>query len=307
MAVVILVLTAASYGLYIWMDREVKTLDQGARQKLGGAYISLPLGLTHYELTGPAGGPVVVLVHGATVPFWGWDRQVPALTGAGFRVLRYDHFGRGFSDRPRVKYDRSLYVSQLDQLLTALKIKGPVDLVGLSMGGPIAGMFTVRRPGLVRRLALIAPMVDGSAGGAKIKLLQPPVIGEFLARTVAVPSIVKRAESLMSKDEAGRKALSLFREQTLYQGFERSMLSLFRGDMFSHDFLKAYAKLQKMDLPVMVVWGTKDTDISPESIESLRRVVPKVRFEVLENRGHGLVSEAADEVNQRLLDFFMSE
>jgi len=47
-----------------------------------------------------ARGPAVALVHGFSVPYYVWDPTAPELARAGFRVLRYDLYGRGYSDRP---------------------------------------------------------------------------------------------------------------------------------------------------------------------------------------------------------------
>ena len=68
--------------------------------------------------------PIVVLIHGGTIPSFVWDKQVKPLTQAGFQVLRYDQFGRGYSDRPSVDYDRAFYQKQLGDLLAALDIEG---------------------------------------------------------------------------------------------------------------------------------------------------------------------------------------
>ena len=85
-------------------------------------------------------------MHGATIPMWIWDPQVESLTKAGFSVLRYDLYGRGYSDRPHTEYNRDLYRSQLLELLDQLGIKEPVDLVGMSLGGAIATDFTANYP-----------------------------------------------------------------------------------------------------------------------------------------------------------------
>jgi hypothetical protein len=82
------VLLIAILGPYVASDKEARSLDATTRKALGGSYVALPDGVTHYELTGPADGPVVVLIHGGTIPFFAWDAQVPALRKAGFRILR---------------------------------------------------------------------------------------------------------------------------------------------------------------------------------------------------------------------------
>src|SRR4029434_8626008 len=82
-------------------------------------------------------GPVVVLAAGFSVPYYIWDPTFAALTNAGFRVLRYDYYGRGYSDRPSIPFNDEMYVRQLDELLQATHIDGPIDLTGISFGGSL--------------------------------------------------------------------------------------------------------------------------------------------------------------------------
>ena len=112
---------------------ENKEIDDEVRASTSGSYIRLSNGFIHYELSGPDSGQPIVLVHGFSVPYFIFDPTFNFLTKAGWRVLRYDLFGRGFSDRPHVRYNIDLFVRQLKELLDALNIKR-VNLIGLSMG-----------------------------------------------------------------------------------------------------------------------------------------------------------------------------
>ena len=98
---------------YWAFNEESKTLDDNIRRGLPGQFIKLSDGYVHYELSGPDDGPVVILIHGFSAHYFVWDDTHPALTKAGFRVLRYDLYGRGFSDRPNVTYDEQLFDRQL--------------------------------------------------------------------------------------------------------------------------------------------------------------------------------------------------
>ncbi|MBL3562611.1 alpha/beta fold hydrolase, partial [Rhodovulum sulfidophilum] len=72
-----------------------------ARSEAPGEIAALPRGRTHLVWEGPAEGPVLVLLHGLTIGSHMLDRLAGGLAARGYRVLRYDLYGRGFSDRPR--------------------------------------------------------------------------------------------------------------------------------------------------------------------------------------------------------------
>ena len=95
----VLVLAGAA-GLYAAVDPERRDIDDAVRASAGGQFVHLSAGYTHYELDGPPQGRQVVLAAGVTVPYYIWDPTFAALVKAGFRVLRYDYYGRGYSDRP---------------------------------------------------------------------------------------------------------------------------------------------------------------------------------------------------------------
>jgi alpha-beta hydrolase superfamily lysophospholipase len=109
--------TIVVIALPLALETERLEMDDQARQLAPGAFVQLTRGRVHYELAGPEDGRLVVLVHGFSVPSFVWDPTFEALVSRGFRVLRYDLYGRGFSDRPDTAYDRALYVEQLRELL----------------------------------------------------------------------------------------------------------------------------------------------------------------------------------------------
>ena len=100
---------------------ETQELNDVTRKNAAGSFIQLADGVTHYEMGGKEPGDPVVLIHGFSVPYFIYDPTFKFLTEAGFRVLRYDLYGRGFSDRPAGRYDMDLFVNQLSQLLDALR------------------------------------------------------------------------------------------------------------------------------------------------------------------------------------------
>ena len=126
-------------------------LTAETRRRSGGDFVELAAGVTHYELRGDEEAETVVLIHGNAAPSATWEYTIGPLCDAGFRVLRYDVFGHGLSDRPALKtYDRRLYTTQLKDLLQRLDITLPVGLVGSSQG---AASLPASPPSIRRRSA----------------------------------------------------------------------------------------------------------------------------------------------------------
>lgn len=296
---IIVVLVILSIGIYHVLDPEENDLTDAERKRLGGTYIQLSDGVTHYRLDGPDNGNVVVLVHGGTVPLWTWDKQARALIDAGFRVLSYDKYGRGYSDRPDVTYDQELYRRQLLELADRLSLTESFDVVGLSLGGGTAVNFTARHSERVRKLVLISPLVnDFKVSG----ILRIPIVGEFMARLVGTRTMVHRFESLLENVPDAQEYTRLFVEQTTYKGFQRSVLSMLRNDAVG-DYRNAYRSIGGQERDVMLIWGTRDTEITRGMIEAIRSLLPALRFEPIEGVGHGVVFQKPDTVNDLLLSF----
>ena len=110
-----------------------------------------------------------MLIHGLTIPSIAYAALVPILVGAGYRVLLYDLYGRGYSDAPEgVPYDAKLYVTQLALLLQHLKWDR-ARIVGFSMGGAVAAAFVAAFPELAERdVVLVA-----SAGSSDVCPITP--------------------------------------------------------------------------------------------------------------------------------------
>src|SRR5262245_41307781 len=125
----------ALWALHYFTNTETVNLDQSVRAQAPGNFVKLSDGTVHYQLIGSAEAPTIVLVPGATLPYFVWDPIVDRMVRAGFRVLRFDFFGRGYSDRPNLRNDPAFFNKQIKELLDALQIKVPVHLMGIASGG----------------------------------------------------------------------------------------------------------------------------------------------------------------------------
>lgn len=299
MAAFFIILLTVLVGIYNIFNPENKIKDESAREKSGGTYVKLSDGITHYKLTGPVNGNLVVLVHGGTVPIWTWDNQVKVLNDAGFRTLSYDKYGRGYSDIPNVTYDQQLYKSQLLELVDKLGLTKKFDLIGLSLGGATAVNFTAQYPDRVRKLVLISPLINNFKVPVIFKI---PVLGEVTARFIGIKIIVDRFNSLFEDKPDFEKYKRLFVEQTTCKGFQRSLLSMLRNDAIG-DYTGAYQILGKQNREILLIWGNEDTEITREMIKDVRYYLPNLQFKPVEDVGHGIVFQKSEIINPLIIDF----
>lgn len=299
---ILVLLAAILVAAYFLSDGEQKRLDAKTRAALPGQFVTLSQGVVHYELAGPDDAPLVVLVHGFSVPYYVWDPTFEALTEAGFRVLRYDLYGRGYSDRPEVEYDLDLFTGQLRDLLTALDLGEPVTLVGLSFGGPIVASFANQYPQQVSGLVLIDPQVAQVSPG-DILPLNLPLVGEYIMSVYMAPVMLPKSQADdFYRPERFPDWEVKYRLQEEFVGFKRAILSTIRN-MVAMQPLEEYRGLGEQNLPVMLFWGQEDKTISAAEIGQLREAIPQAEFHPIPEAGHLPHYEQPEVVDALLVNF----
>ena len=281
---------------------ETEELNEAVRASAPGSFVQLSDGFTHYELGGPPNGGPVVLVHGFSVPYFIWDPTFTFLTESGFRVLRYDLFGRGYSDRPKVRYDIDLFCKQLRELLDTLGVER-FNLMGLSLGGPISATFTTRYPERVRKLVLIDP------AGAKAVVLAKAIVSEI---TPAVGGLVsslfknkgqaKESTSDFYAPENTKAFVEKYMVHVKYKGFMRAILSTMRNGMLG-DFSATYREVGELGTPALLFWGRDDQTVPFTYSQVILDAIPQVDFHAFDHCGHIPHYEKPDEANPLLLEF----
>ena len=289
------------------MRYETKELNDETRRSVGGVFLHLPNGITHYELGGNESGEAVVLIHGFSVPYFIYDPTFEFLTQSGFSVLRYDLFGRGFSDRPSADYNLDFFIEQLKNLLDVLRFTRPVNLIGLSMGGLIASAFTVRYPKRVNKLVLIDPAGAKSIALTPIlKAAKMPFLAEAVLGLVGSDVLVQN----IAKDLFDPKLVEYFQAQykvqMQYKGFKRAILSTIRNGLLD-SFIHIYQALGKMDKDILLFWGRNDQTVPFEHSQILCAAIPKLEFQIIEDCGHIPHYEKPDVVNLILLKFLRNK
>lgn len=251
-------------------------------------------------------GKPVVLVHGWPLSSKSWEKQVPALIDAGYRVVAYDRRGFGNSAKPTLGYDYDTLAGDLHTLMTELDLAG-ATLVGFSMGGgEVARYLGTYGNNRVERAVFISAI--------------PP----FLLKTADNPEGVEGSafDGFMESIAADRPAFLTGFFQDFYN------VDVYGGDRISDEVLRLSwniaaaasprgtldcvpawltdfrGDLAKIDVPVLVIHGDADRIVPfPASGKRIHDTVEGSRLVVIEGGPHGITWTHAGEVNRELLGF----
>ncbi len=260
----------------------------------------------HVEDSGGDGRPVV-LIHGWPLSGASWSEQVPALTGAGYRVVSYDRRGFGESDKPGADsgYDYDTLTSDLDAVMTGLDLRD-VTLVGFSMGGGEVARYlgthgsdrvhsAVFAAAVPPCLALDADHPDGALDDDTVAGYQSALEADPRGFLDGFTRSFFSAGSEMKVSEAQQQeALGLGVQADVHAAREciRSWTTDFTGD------------LAAVTVPTLVIHGDSDA-IVPIEKSGLRthEQVAGSELHVVEGGPHGINTSHPQEFNRELLAF----
>ncbi len=308
LSLIFIVLFGVKVYSVIIPEPEVIELDDEVRSILSGDFKLLNNGYTNYELSGPVDGQAVVLVHGFFMPSFVWDLNFNVFADSGFRVLKYDNFGRGYSDRPETDYNIDLYTDQLYELLEELNINTPVDLIGSSHGGLIIMAFAEKYPELVRKLVLVNPVGFTFTESQ----LQFGKIIYFFMSAIGIPKIIINNNTLTGFYENVRQRSNInssilntnfgkLLEQLQYKGLRHAVYSAVQN--LEGNVKKIYENVAGMGKEMLLVWGEKDLGIPLSSANEIIATIPDINYHFLPNDGHTPHVSNPEEFNELVIEF----
>jgi non-heme chloroperoxidase len=251
-------------------------------------------------------GDPVVLIHGWPLSGRSWEKQVPALIKAGYRVITYDRRGFGDSSKPWTGYEYDTLARDLDRLLTKLDL-GNVTLVGFSMGGgEVARYLGTHGSGRVRRAVFVSAVTP------------------YLLKAADNPSGVDLGvfDGIRAALDGDRPAflsgfLQNFYNADVLRGTRISddvlrlswTIAAGASPKGTHDLVAAWgtdfrADLGRITVPTLIVHGDADRIIPLEVAgKRMPALVKGSRLVVIKGGPHGLNWTHAEELNQALLEF----
>ena len=292
---IIIILVGAYFCIvFLKKNQETKTMNAEARKNATGRFIQLTNGITHYEVGGSDTAKTVILVHGFSVPYYIWDGTYDSLVQEGFQVIRYDEFGRGFSDRPGIVYDPLLYRSQLLELISSLKLKTPVSLTGVSFGGAVTADFTVHYPELVDKIILIDPVYN----------FGKPNEAELITNYKMAVGYEKQATGQLEDFKYPERFpgwVDKYKVQMQYKGFRHALIST-RYNYPGDSIIANYRSLSRLNKKILLIWGKEDQTVPFQYSDSLKKIVQSDFFAVDDAR-HLPYLEQPSLVNRKIISF----
>jgi len=257
-------------------------------------------------------GPAVLFIHGLTGSQRNWAHLVEKMD-SDHRVVVPDLFGHGASAKPMGDYSLGAHAATMRDLLDRLGIDR-VTLVGHSFGGGIAMQFCYLFPERVERLVLVA---SGGLGRSVSPLLRAATLpGAGWVLPVIASSWVRGRG-----DAAGRTFVRLGWPSSpdvteIWRGFSsladadtrRAFLATTRSviDPGGQTVTADHVLPEGVEVPTLVVWGTRDRMIPAWHATAAQKVIAGCRVELFEGAGHFPHLDEPDRFAD-LLNEFMQE
>jgi non-heme chloroperoxidase len=251
-------------------------------------------------------GKPVVLIHGYPLSGASWEKQVPVLLEAGYRVITYDRRGFGKSSQPTAGYNYDTFAEDLRRLVTQLDLRD-FALVGFSMGGGEVARYLGKYGSKGVSKAVIV-------SGVPPFLLKTPdneegvdgSVFEGIEKAVTADRYVFFTEffkNFYNTDQLLGKRVS---EQAVQASWNlaagaSATASLACVPTWHEDFRE---DLKRVDVPTLVIHGDADR-ILPITASGLRtaKLIKGARLVVVKDGPHCITWTHADQVNLELVNF----
>ena len=302
-------------GIYIPYRLKTKGLKKISSKDLpsDGNWVKLLKGNIYYRWHHPEqkNGQTIIMVHGFSTPSFVWNGLLDGLLNEGYSILVYDHYGRGFSERPRAKYSLDFYVETLKELISHQNIDGKIHLVGYSMGGPIIGGFADKYSDQVKSLSFIAPAGFGKVQTSIPFFMKIPGVIEWAMHVLAdrfygsaISSETAHSNDPLSINE--EEFQQLFSFQVQFKGFRESLASTMRNfNLF--DAREKFEKVAAKNIPSIAIWGDNDGIVSYKGAETYFEIFQEGKVITIEEGTHDITYRQPSDVLEAIKIFLASQ
>ena len=247
--------------MYLALDRENIDINE-FRLDSGYEEVRLSDGITSYKDIGDKNNKVIVLVHGATFGSLAYEEYVNVFIKNNYRVITYDQYGRGYSDRINSNVSIELMERQLKELIEHCKVED-VILYGVSFGAAVVAKYSANNPENISFIGYQVPLIN-SANIPLLSIVKIPLYGDLLIRGFLVPGVLKRIEEY--EDLMSKKLLDHYIGQFEVKGTENFFKQFFLGNAMGnrlndHNIIGTYS------IPSYFAYAEDDLEIDSKLVE----------------------------------------
>ncbi|XP_028576885.2 monoacylglycerol lipase ABHD6-like [Podarcis muralis] len=256
----------------------------------------------------PGSQPSVLMLHGFSFNKDMWLDTIK-LFPKDLHVVCLDMPGHGETTRLLAEsYTAVNQAKMIHQFVECIGLnQKPFHLVGMSMGGTIAGIYAAQYPSDISRLSLLCPPgLRNAADNEFIKRLKELRKSTNSHSNPLVPLTVKQGESLLR--------LGLYHPSStnmqLLKGYledRRPHKSFFLKcflDMSSKESrYHLHDSMSKIRAPAQIIWGREDKVMDPSGAEMLAKAIPSSQVHMLEKCGHFITLDRPRKLSKLLLEF----
>ncbi|SHI31477.1 Pimeloyl-ACP methyl ester carboxylesterase [Hymenobacter daecheongensis DSM 21074] len=180
-------------------------------------------------------------------------------------------------------------MSYVEDFLAAIHLTEPTTVLGNSLGGHVALVYTLRHPDRVRRLVLTGSsgLFEDSMGGSFPKRGNYAFVQERVAYTFYDPQVATKelVDEVFNVTNSNAKCLRI--------------ISIARSAQ-RHNLGK---DLTRIKVPTLLVWGLNDTITPPPVAHEFHRLISSSELRFLDHCGHAPMMERPQEFNAYLRQF----
>jgi 3-oxoadipate enol-lactonase len=251
-------------------------------------------------------GEPLVLISGYGSDQTGWMFQTGAFKRY-YRVVTFDNRGIGKTDKPGGAYSMKMMVDDTVGLMDYLGIE-KAHILGTSMGGMIAQVIALNYPERINKLILASTFARrDKSSGFSVEFYKSLGLGEGYTDddTRGVP-IRRIADILLSLAFNGAvyKAIMLPLMKIQVRLTKATGLTGQWEAILGHN---AADGLPKINIPTLVLVGTKDREHKTTSSELIAKLIPNSRLVKVEGGSHAMAAEMRSKFNKEVLDFLRAQ
>lgn len=223
----------------------------------------------HYEDTGNADGPAVLLMHG-----WGCShktvKSISSILEPTMRIINVDLPGHGESDEPPGVWGVEDFTSLMEKFVNKLQLKD-VALIGHSFGGRIALLMSSRNN--VSKVVL----VDAAGIKPKRSLRYYWKVYSF--------KLIKNLILILYGKDRGKRKVEEWRAKRGSADYRNSspVMRAVMSKCVNEDLKHVMPKIKA---PTLLVWGVEDTATPLSDAKIMEKLIPDAGLVAFDNCGH---------------------